>query len=105
MSNSPEQSQICNDEIDLADLVCALWQGKWVVIGVTLVILVLGIAYLMIVPKSYTASINTLALRDSQAGVYTKLHEAKVIAVDKQSLLTFLLRTSKPKVVMAWDFL
>ena len=50
--------------------------------------LALGIAYLMIVPKSYTASINILALPDSQADVYTELHEAKVISADKQSLLT-----------------
>ena len=65
----------------------------------------LGIAYLMKVPRSYTASFNILAFSDSLTDVYTELHEAKVIAVDKQSLLTFLLRTSKPKVVMACDFL
>jgi len=52
MPNSPEQSQAFNDEIDLADLIRALWQGKWLVIGVTLATLALGIAYLMITPKA-----------------------------------------------------
>jgi len=48
----------------------------------------LGIAYLMKVPRSYTASFNILAFSDSLTDVYTELHEAKVIAADKQSLLT-----------------
>ena len=95
MPNSSEQSQSYSDEIDLVDLVRALWQGKWLVIGVTLATLALGIAYLMIVPKSYTASIKILALPDSQADVYTELHEAKVIAADKQSLLTLLVEDYK----------
>ena len=95
MPNPPEQSQTYNDEIDLADLVRALWQGKWLVIGFTLATLTLGIAYLMIVPKSYTASINILALPDTQAEVYTELHEAKAITADKQSLLTLLVEDYK----------
>ena len=95
MANFPEQSQSYNDEIDLADLVRALWQGKWIVVGVTLVTLALGIAYLMLATKSYTASLNILALPDSQADVYTELHEAKVIAADKQSLLTLLVEDYK----------
>ena len=86
MPNSPEQSQAYNDEIDLADLIRALWQGKWLVIGVTLATLALGIAYLMITPKSYTASLNILALPDSQADVYIELHEAEIITADKKLL-------------------
>ncbi len=88
MPNSPEQSQAYNDEIDLADLIRALWQGKWLVIGVTLATLALGIAYLMIVPKSYTASLNILALPSSQADVYTELNLAEFMpAVDEERLL------------------
>ena len=95
MPNSPEQSQAYNDEIDLADLIRALWQGKWLVIGVTLATLALGIAYLMIAPKSYTASLNILALPNSQADVYIELHEAQLIATDKQSLLALFVEDLK----------
>ena len=95
MPNSSEQSQAYNDEIDLADLICALWQGKWLVIGVTLATLALGITYLMIAPKSYTASLNILALPDSQADVYIELHEAQLIATDKQSLLALFVEDLK----------
>jgi len=98
MPNSPKQSQTYNDEIDLADLVRALWQGKWLVIGVTLAALALGISYLMIVPKSYTASLNILALPDSQADVYVELHEAKLIATDKQSLLALFVEVLKTQI-------
>jgi len=95
MPNSPEQSQAYNDEIDLADLIRALWQGKWLVIGVTLATLALGITYLMIAPKSYTASLNILALPNSQADVYIELHEAQLIATDKQSLLALFVEDLK----------
>jgi len=95
MPNSPEQSQAYNDEIDLADLIRALWQGKWLIIGVTLATLALGIAYLMIAPKSYTASLNILALPSSQADVYSELHKAKIITADKQTLLALFVEDLK----------
>ena len=88
MPNSPEQSQAYNDEIDLADLIRALWQGKWLVIGVTLATLALGIAYLMMGPKTYSASLNILALPDPQADVYRELSDFGFITVDNQTLLT-----------------
>ena len=95
MPNSPEQSQAYNDEIDLADLIRALWQGKWLVIGFTLATLALGFAYLMIAPKSYTASLNISALPDSQADVYIELHEAEIITADKKLLLTLFVEDLK----------
>ena len=88
MPNSPEQSQAYNDEIDLADLIRALWQGKWLVIGVTLAALALGIAYLIIVPKSYTASLEISALPDIKADVYDDLNLYEFMPlVNKKSLL------------------
>ena len=35
MQNENAQHDHYNDEIDLADLVRSLWDGKWLVIGVT----------------------------------------------------------------------
>ena len=90
-----KNEQYVSDEIDLADLIRALWQGKWLVIGVTLATLALGIAYLIITPKNYTASLNILALPDSQADVYIELNESKFIAADKQTLLTMFVEDLK----------
>ena len=90
-----QSEQYYSDEIDLADLIKAFWRGKWLVIGVTLATLALGIAYLVIAPKSYTASLNILALPNSQADVYIELHEAQLIATDKQSLLALFVEDLK----------
>ena len=90
-----QSEQYYSDEIDLGDLIRAFWQGKWLIIGVTLATLALGIVYLIIVPKNYTASLNILALPDSQADVYIELNEAKIITADKQSLLALFVEDLK----------
>ena len=88
MPNSPEQNQAYKDEIDLADLVRALWQGKWLVIGVTLATLALGIAYLMITPKNYTASLEISGLPAVKTEVYHELNTSDFMPlIDKETLL------------------
>ena len=87
MPNSPEQSQAYNDEIDLADLIRALWQGKWLVIGVTLATLGLGIAYLMIAPKSYTASLEMSALPLIKVDLYKELNATEFMPLVNQASL------------------
>ena len=87
MPNFPEQSEAYNDEIDLAGLIRALWKGKWLVIGVTLATLALGIAYLMIAPKSYTASLEINALNSVEAEVYA-LNGSGLMLLNDQSLLS-----------------
>ena len=96
MPNSPEQSQTYNDEIDLAGLICALWQGKWLVIGVTLATLALGIAYLMIAPKSYTASLEINALNSVEAEVYA-LNDNGLMLLNDQSLLSLFVEEVQSK--------
>ena len=87
MPNSPEQSQAFNDEIDLADLIRALWQGRWLVIGVTLATLALGIAYLMITPKSYTASLEISALPLMKVELYEELNTTEFMPLVNQASL------------------
>ena len=87
MPNSPEQSQAYNDEIDLADLIRALWQGKWLVIGVTLATLALGITYLMIAPKSYTASLEISALPLMKVELYEELNTTEFMPLVNQASL------------------
>ena len=104
MSNSPDQSQPYNDEIDLADLVRALWQGKWLVIGVTLATLALGIAYLLLAPKNYTASLNISALPAAQSDVYVELNATKLMPIDEQVLLTLFVEDLQTQNSAAYDF-
>tara|TARA_B100000767_G_scaffold258618_1_gene267519 strand:- start:307 stop:1449 length:1143 start_codon:yes stop_codon:yes gene_type:complete len=77
-----------NDEIDLADLVRSLWNGKWLVIGVAFVTVMLALAYLVFVPKTYTGSLEIAALPSVKADVYTELNATEFMAIDEQVLLS-----------------
>ena len=87
MPNSPEQSQAFNDEIDLADLIRALWQGKWLVIGVTLATLALGIAHLKTSPEIYTGSLKISALPSMKVDVYKELNATEFMPLVNQASL------------------
>lgn len=66
----PIQTQ--EDEIDLFELVAALWQRKWVVVGVTFIAISLAVAYLFITPKVYEAKVfisETQAVNVAQLNV------------------------------------
>jgi chain length determinant protein (polysaccharide antigen chain regulator) len=104
MSNPPEQSQPYNDEIDLAELVRGLWQGKWLVIGVTLATLALGITYLSLAPKNYTASLNISALPAAQSDVYVELNATKLMPIDEQVLLTLFVEDLQTQNSAAYNF-
>ncbi len=76
----PIQTQ--EDEIDLFELAAALWQRKWVVVGVTTLTIALAVAYLLITPKVYeakviiseTQSVNVTQLNvgEEQLGQYSQ---------------------------------
>ena len=91
----PDHNQSFNDEIDLTDLVRSLWNGKWLVIGVTLVSAVLALAYLVLVPKTYTGSLEIAALPNAKADVYTELNATGFVAVDEQVLLKLFIEEVK----------
>jgi chain length determinant protein (polysaccharide antigen chain regulator) len=84
----PEQNQVFNDEIDLADLVRSLWNGKWLVMGITFFTVILALAYLVLVPKTYTGSLEIAALPSAKADVYTEFNATEFIKVDEQVLLS-----------------
>jgi chain length determinant protein (polysaccharide antigen chain regulator) len=91
----PDHNQSFNDEIDLTDLVRSLWNGKWLVIGVTLVSAMLALAYLVLVPKTYTGSLEIAALPNAKADVYTELNATGFVAVDEQVLLKLFIEEVK----------
>jgi len=92
MSDKQMQNEHYNDEIDLADLVLSLWRGKWLVIGVTFLTLLVAVAYLKLVPKTYTSSLQIAPLSSAQADVYRELNSTEFIAVDEQILLSLLIQ-------------
>ncbi|MEF8943524.1 MAG: polysaccharide biosynthesis tyrosine autokinase, partial [Desulfohalobiaceae bacterium] len=71
--SSPELPQ--EDEIDLRDLLTVLWSGKWVICGVALLCLLLGIGYAIIQPPVYKA--DALIQADKERSPLTGLEEMR----------------------------
>lgn len=53
MNNQSDQPYYPDDEIDLRDLFLTLWQGKWLIIAITFVFAVSGVAYALWLPDIY----------------------------------------------------
>ena len=83
-----EQSQPDNDEIDLADLIRSLWNGKWVVISTTIVAVMAAVIYLTITPKTYTGALEISPLTTADADVYLILNESELIGINNKQLET-----------------
>jgi chain length determinant protein (polysaccharide antigen chain regulator) len=81
-----EPSQQYNDEIDLADLVRSLWNGKWLVMGTTLATVILAMVYLITVPKSYTGTLYIAPLSIVEANKYLTLGETELVNVNSNQL-------------------
>ena len=65
-----------NDEIDLADLVRSLWNGKWLIIGITLATVIAATVYVVVTPKSYTGTLYITTIPISETNKYLPLSEA-----------------------------
>ena len=77
-----------DDEIDLAALVRSLWEGKWLVIAVTSVALLLAAVYLILIPKTYEASLDIETLPKFQANEFTELNGSGFLAIDEEILMS-----------------
>lgn len=60
-------SKHLNDEIDLIELLQNLWDGKWVIAGVSAAAVAIGSAYVALTPNSFDASITVRPLYDHSA--------------------------------------
>ena len=81
--------ELPHDEIDLRDLIRALWQGKWLVIVCTLAIVLLGVAYRLWVPQTYKASLSVYPIDSFTVSRYAPLAATEMLAVDEHKLALF----------------
>ena len=80
-SQSNQQSPINwqgGDEIDLMELMCKLWQGKWLIIGITVLFAVVTFAYLQTTTRYYKTNI-----------VMTQVMSGQIAAIDISSETAF----------------
>jgi len=63
-----DQKSSTNDEIDLRELFGVIWQGKWLIVGVTFLFAVAGVVYSLSLPNVYKSE-GVYAPAQKQSGV------------------------------------
>lgn len=74
-------------EIDLGELIVAIWKGKWLITGVTAACLAIAIVYLVFVPRTYSTQVEIRPITSFQAEAYTYLNRLEFFEVDRRDLL------------------
>jgi LPS O-antigen subunit length determinant protein (WzzB/FepE family) len=72
-----------DDEIDLMELVANLWDGKWLIAGITFAAMLLGTAYTILSPNTFTASYPLNPVSSSIGARYERLN-----AIEQDSALS-----------------
>ena len=89
MSQQPtmENPRQYDDEIDLRDLIIALWKGKWIIIISVLVAMLAAGAYLKLVPQTYKGQINIQPLAQVEMASYASFNRTGVLAIESAMLV------------------
>jgi len=103
--NNTNPKEYIEDEIDLAVLIGALWQGKWIIMGFTSVASILVVIYSLSLPNIYTgqAMLVPVSSKDSVSGSAQNLgglaslagislsdsSDTSVVAIEKLQSLSF----------------
>lgn len=75
-----------NDEIDLKDLILALWEGKWMVIGCVILAMASAFAYLILVPQTYKGTLAVKSIDSFEAATYAPLNSTGLLEITPRSL-------------------
>lgn len=78
-----EKQSRSDDEIDLFEIFLTLWEGKWLILGATLLAAVLGFAYITLTPNKFEASLNIAPLSANDINDYSALNS--IIAADLEN--------------------
>ncbi|MFY8273981.1 Wzz/FepE/Etk N-terminal domain-containing protein [Pseudoalteromonas sp. SSDWG2] len=62
------QPYYADDEIDLKELFLALWQGKWIIIGTTIIAAAISVVYALSLPNIYKSEALLAPAEDGQSG-------------------------------------
>ena len=66
--------QPMDDEINLADLVRSIWDGRWLIAGVAAITTVLGAGYAFVAPNKYETTLELQKLTQDEVGAYEVLN-------------------------------
>jgi len=83
---NPEQSQKDDGEINLTELIRFIWNGKWLIIGVTAVTCIIAVIYLISMPKTYTGKLKVSPISAIETLQYIDLNSSKLIDINSEEL-------------------
>jgi hypothetical protein len=81
---NPEQPQRYDDEISLTDIIRSLWDGKWIIIGITAVTSILAVIYLTYTPKIYEGTLEIFPISTFETSKYEELNNSKLIKMHQR---------------------
>ena len=100
---------LCEDEIDLRELVLTLWRGKWIIVAVTLAAAVAALVVSLALPKQYQAEADVVLTQpelENQVSEGLSLHiivpDVKTVTVMAQAPELFQRLSEDPAVQAAW---
>jgi LPS O-antigen subunit length determinant protein (WzzB/FepE family) len=70
---NPERSQEYDEVIKLSDIIEFIWNGKWIISGITLVISLVMVIYLMVVSPNYKGVLEIFPISTIEATKYEEL--------------------------------
>jgi LPS O-antigen subunit length determinant protein (WzzB/FepE family) len=81
-------NQIPSDEIDLRDLIRAIWDGKFTIILSVVATMALAVGYIKLLPQTYKASMPIEQIDSFVESQYQPLSETSMLKVDGDVLMT-----------------
>ena len=83
----PALNAPADDEINLADLVRSIWDGRWLIAGVAAITTVLGAGYAFVAPNKYETTLELQKLTQDELGAYEVLNALKHFKIDDEILM------------------
>ena len=80
-------TQPMDDEINLADLVRSIWDGRWLITGVAAITTVLGAGYAFVAPNKYETTLELQTISSDDANAYAELNALGWFSISKAALL------------------
>ena len=78
------------DEIDLLELIQSLWDGKWLIGGISAAALTIGGAYVALTPNKFDASLTFSPINSTAAQEYQELNELGFFDITPTSLMNLM---------------
>lgn len=82
--------QSAPDEIDLGELLLAIWNGKWLVAGITLACAAIAVVYLIFAPKTFVTRLEVRPLTSFDAEAYTFFNRLDGMSITPGVLISLL---------------